>query len=374
MENKMNKLMQALLFGAMVGVISGCGGSSSGNSGNTNNWNLVGGSNIPGSNTVLNSIVYGNGQVYTGGSVDVNNPAVFNYVKSWQITGGNYLPNPNGATEQVNSIAIDNNKTLYAAVNVTMSGSFGYRPTVGYLANNSGNGGSWVILANESGVPDNGGINSISVSNGTTYAGTGGYDLNNNVYYGHVYSCAGAQSPWQAVGGESVPNGGQVYSVALSNTSSVYAGTGGYDLTTNSSFGSVYVSINNGSWQQVGGGAIPDSGVVTSLAISPTNQIYAATSNGNVYLSTGNSSWSLFGGGSLPNNSSITSINLSSNGLIYAASNNGNIYAAAINQPWQLVGGGGMPDGWYANAITTASGVIYAATQGGNVYSTKISQ
>ena len=38
----MNKLMQALLFGAMVGVISGCGGSSSGNSGNTNNWNLVG--------------------------------------------------------------------------------------------------------------------------------------------------------------------------------------------------------------------------------------------------------------------------------------------------------------------------------------------
>ena len=63
--------------------------------------------------------------------MDVNNPAVFNYVKSWQITGGNYLPNPNGATEQVNSIAIDNNKTLYAAVNVTMSGSFGYRPTVG---------------------------------------------------------------------------------------------------------------------------------------------------------------------------------------------------------------------------------------------------
>jgi len=50
------------------------------------------------------------------------------------------------------------------------------------LANNSGSSGSWVILANESAVPDNGGINSISVSNGTTYAGTGGYDLNNNLF------------------------------------------------------------------------------------------------------------------------------------------------------------------------------------------------
>ncbi len=369
----MSKLMQVLFFGAVVGSISGCNGSSSNSSTNTNNWNLVGGS-IPGSNINLNSIVYGNGQIYTGGSVDVNNPAVFNFVNSWQIAGGNYLPNPNSSTEQVNSIAIDNNKTLYAAVNVTMSGSLGYRPTVGYLANNTGAGGSWLILANESAVPDNGGINSIAVSNGTAYAGTGGYDLNNNSYYGHVYSCAGAQSPWQEIGGESVPNGGEVYSVALSNTGSVYAGTGGYNLTNNSSFGSVYVSINNGNWQQVGGGVTPDNGVVTSLAISSNNQVYAATSNANVYLSTGNSSWSVFGGGSLPDNGSITSINLSTNGLIYAATNNGNIYAASINQSWQLVGGGGMPDGWYANSITTASGLIYAATQGGNVYSTSIAQ
>lgn len=365
--------MQVLFFGAVVGSISGCNGSSYNSSTNTNNWNLVGGS-IPGSNINLNSIVYGNGQIYTGGSVDVNNPAVFNFVNSWQIAGGNYLPNPNSSTEQVNSIAIDNNKTLYAAVNVTMSGSLGYRPTVGYLANNTGAGGSWLILANESAVPDNGGINSIAVSNGTAYAGTGGYDLNNNSYYGHVYSCAGAQSPWQEIGGESVPNGGEVYSVALSNTGSVYAGTGGYNLTNNSSFGSVYVSINNGNWQQVGGGVTPDNGVVTSLAISSNNQVYAATSNANVYLSTGNSSWSVFGGGSLPDNGSITSINLSTNGLIYAATNNGNIYAASINQSWQLVGGGGMPDGWYANSITTASGLIYAATQGGNVYSTSIAQ
>ena len=294
-------------------------------------------------------------------------------MNSWQITAGNYLPNPNGATEQVNSIAIDN-KTLYVAFNVTMSGSLGYRPTVGYLANNSGAGGSWLILANESAVPDDGGINSITVSNGTTYVGTGGYDLNNNAYYGHVYSCAGAQSPWQKVGGESMPNGGEVYSVALSSTGSVYAGTGGYNLTSNSSFGSVYVSINNGNWQQVGGSSTPDSGVVTSLAISATDQIYAATSNGNVYSSAGNSPWSVLGGGNLPDNASITSINLSGNGLIYAATNNGNIYAASINQPWQLVGGGGMPDGWYANSITTASGIIYAATQGGNVYSTSITQ
>lgn len=369
----MNKLLHTLFFSAIVGLISGCNGSSSNSSTNTNNWNLVGGS-IPGSNIILNSIAYSSGQIYTGGSLDVNNPAVFNFVNSWQITGGNYLPNPYGVTEQVNSIAIDTNKTLYVAVNATTPGSFGDRPTVGYLASNAGNNGSWLILANESSVPDNGGINSIAVSNGTAYAGTGGYDLNNNSYYGHVYSCAGAQSPWQEVGGESVPNGGEVYSVALSNTGLVYAGTGGYDLTNNSSFGSVYVSINNGNWQQVGGGATPDSGVVTSLAISATNQIYAATSNSNVYLCTGNNSWSVFGGGSLPDNGSITSINLSTNGLIYAATNNGNIYAASINQSWQLVGGGGMPDGWYANSITTTSGIIYAATQGGNVYSTSIIQ
>lgn len=209
----MKKLIQTLLFGTAISIIGGCNGSNS-TSSNSNNWDLVGGS-IPGNNIMLNSIAYGNGKVYTGGSVDVNNPAVFNNsANSWQITAGNYLPNPYGATEQVNSIAINNN-TLFVAVNTTVSGSFGSRPTVGYLVNNAGTGGSWQILANESGVPDNGGINSIAVNNGTTYAGTGGYNLDNNTYYGHVYSCAGAQSPWLTVGGESIPNGGVVYSVAL---------------------------------------------------------------------------------------------------------------------------------------------------------------
>ena len=124
----MNKLLHTLFFSAIVGLISGCNGSSSNSSTNTNNWNLVGGS-IPGSNIILNSIAYSSGQIYTGGSLDVNNPAVFNFENSWQITGGNYLPNPYGVTEQVNSIAIDTNKTLYVAVNATTPGSFGDRPT-----------------------------------------------------------------------------------------------------------------------------------------------------------------------------------------------------------------------------------------------------
>lgn len=362
---KINKL-NLILSISIATLLVACVGSSD-SSTSAPQWQQVG-PQLNYKNVSFNSLAVNNsGMLYVAGSVDANNPAVFNLLGNniWQLTGGYYVsPNPYSYSERVNSVSLNQtNNTLYAAVNI-LGGANGSE----VFANNGSNG-TWVQINNESEMPDYGTINTMAVnsSTGTLYAATSGYLVDSNTYFGDVYSNTGANGSWQAVGGGSTPDSGPINAIAVATNSAIYIGTGGNNPTVNSTtFGDVYSSTSGGNWQQVGGGAMPDSGAVTALQESSSGATYAGTSNGNVYVSNG-SAWSSLGG-SLPDNSSVTAMTIaSSNGNLYVATANGDVYVNT-GSAWSQVASA-TPDGFAISGIASYQNTIYITTIVGNVYS-----
>ncbi len=374
-------LINSTLFGITL-VLGSCNyGSNSTTS--SNSWQVVGTrSSLP--NVVLNSLLVSNsGVIYAGGSIDVYNGGVEQLSlasnNTWQIVGGAYIPNhyiANYGTniKQVNGLALSDNNIVYAAVNEN------YLYGAVYFSVNN----SWQVFI-DSITPDSGKINSlVAAQDGSAvYVATSAYDVVNNRYLGHVYSGESGGS-WQQIGGGGMPDSGVANAVLL-NANTLYVAAGGPNLAmVNTTIGDVYSSTFTGgswgNWSQVGSASMPDSGVATALALvnlKDTAHLYSSTSKGNVYLNQNKGvAWSLIGNGSMPDAGAVNALAASANGstaLIYAATSKGNVYATMESGVWQLLGGGATPDGWFINSIATYHNQVYVATQGGNVYTTQAS-
>jgi hypothetical protein len=319
---------------------------------------------------LLNGIIAANGAIYAGGSEDVNNSLVLSITpgntSQWSTMSNGYMPNPGTNVTEVAAIGVSSIGIVYAASNTNHIN--------GNVYSINGLNGSWAQLGGGN-VPDGGMINSIGIdnSNDNICVATASFDAINNVYNSHVYISLGGYGNWQPAVTNTIPDGGVINSLIVQN-GTIYIGAGGYNITSNRNFGDVYSNSGGaGTWQQLGGGSIPDHGTVNSITLDTNNNVlYAATSAGHVYavsLPAGN--WQQVGTNMLPDGSAITSLALSANGLVLAATANGNVYAinpAGTATVWQQVGQGTMPDSWAINSLATVNNIVYTATQGGNVY------
>lgn len=384
MVNKMKaiKIMQRILNLAVVisivSAISACnsGNSNTAQSGNNSSWQQINESTSLGTNLVFNAIsVSASGAIYVAGSDDVNNGVVFGIYpennNQWLTIGGGYIPNLNNDVIEVDAMALSNSGMVYAAIN--NNHSYGSIYSTGLTS-------TWQLFGSQE-TPDQGTINSITLDNNIStnvYIATAGYNKNRNTYFGHVYVNNGSSGAWTIIGGESIPNGGIINSLIADN-GIIYIGTGGYNQQTESNFGNVYTNLGAAnSWQQVGGGSMPDGGTVNSISLNNiNNMLFSATSAGNVYtVSLPNGSWQQVGGGVVPDQTAINSINIIANsGQLLAATAAGNLYItnpSVVNSGWQQLCNSSTPDGWAINAIANANNIVYVATQGGNVYQCEI--
>lgn len=130
---------------------------------------------------------------------------------------------------------------------------------------------------------------------------------------------------------ESVP-AGSVVALATNYSGVIYVGTN----NTNNNTSSIYVS-NNGSGLQVNS-VLPDNSQIESLSLDIYNHLYVAVRSntiGRVYLSS-NSTWQEVGGGSMPDGSTIFSMTTDDNTNLYVGTLAGHIYQLVGNL-WQQV-------------------------------------
>ncbi|MGA2593527.1 MAG: SBBP repeat-containing protein [Bryobacteraceae bacterium] len=302
------------------------------------------------------------------------------------VSGSNTTWSPTslaGSFDQTTALAFDLNGTLYAgtsAVSVTAGGGI-YKSSDGgntWTAENNGilsttidavavdpnnsidvyaigngqiyrstnAGGSWTLLSQTAGV--SGSLAIARTNPSTVYAGSSA---------GLIYSTNGGSSwntttvPVPVV--SMSPYGyqlGVVVVVDPNNANIAYAGasSGGVFQTTNA--GATWVPVNN-----FPGLTLPP--IVTSLAISSTSTLYAATPNGLYYISNGGSSWTKAVLGSIGGTPLLVALDAANNVYVAFA---GSGMATGTN-------GGTQPSDWspFTYAGLTQNQVVALASQPG---------
>lgn len=216
---------------------------------------------------------------------------------------------------------------------------------------------------------------------------------NNNVYAfsnQHVYKTPiNGQSPWHALGGGIIPNNVNINTITLDNNGNLYAGAAhNTEYATNPGQGYVYKTlINGGPWQTLGGGIIPNNGVLSSIALDNNGNVYAAVVINQIcYIyvasTSGSGSWQQFSAGQLPSGNMITQLAIDANhGYIYVAtgiyqilnaSYGGHIYKAPLTGgTWQDLIGGAIPNtNIFSGLVLDSNGNVYAGN-GSSVYEYK---
>ncbi len=197
-------------------------------------------------------------------------------------------------------------------------------------------GGRWESVVNQP-IPENAYIYAMTVDNNNKL-----YVAANTNSHGAVFVPANNQ--WESVGGGIIPDGGRIYSLVANGAGVLYAGT---------SLGHIY-QLKNSLWEQI---ITPNNfDAVEALAIHQDN-LYAGIASGYAYKLTGNS-WNVIANGAIPESGMVFSLAVDKAGSVVVGDKNGGIYQSS-GDAWQPM---------ISGSVSSAPLIATFVDHNGNIY------
>jgi len=200
-----------------------------------------------------------------------------------------------------------------------------------------------------------------SLSSGRMLAGTSAKNFGG----GGVSISDDGGATWVPRKGSGIPSYETVWALAATTSGILFAGTG-YGTEETGTYTGVWRSTDGGNtWSQMTNGFSNPYPNVVSLAVSPTDIIFAGTANNGAYRSTdGGNSWGQASNG-LTNNS-VTALTSTNSNIVFAGTRGGGVYRSTDNgSSWETKNGGLTNLDVHSLGVNKSSGMLFAGTAAG---------